>query len=451
MKAYLVGGAVRDRLLGLPVKERDWVVIGASPEDMIAAGYKPVGKDFPVFLHPHTHEEHALARTERKSGKGYQGFTFHTGPEVTLEDDLWRRDLTINAIAEDETGALTDPHGGQRDLEARLLRHVSPAFAEDPVRILRVARFAARFAPLGFRVADETMQLMRGMVEQGEVDHLVSERVWKETERALSQSPLPSREATGPSVGVPQWHSHVNPSGGGGGGQIASVDPRPSVFFEVLHTSGALARVMPELAALSGVPQRADYHPEVDSLVHTLMCVDAAARAGHVLDVRIAALLHDLGKAATPPEEWPSHRRHDERGLPLVKQFCERLRVPSAARDLALAVTRDHLLVHRVKELRPATLLGLLERFEAFRKPDRFELALQSCECDARGRLGFENCAYPQTDYLRAAARAAAVPNSEVLADGFSGPEIGAEIKRRREARLGEWVVQQRQAGDRVS
>lgn len=408
MKTYLVGGAVRDRLLGLPFKERDWVVVGATPEQMTALGYRAVGKDFPVFLHPQTHEEHALARTERKSGRGYQGFTFHVGPEVTLEDDLWRRDLTINAIAQDEAGAMVDPHGGQRDLEARVLRHVSPAFAEDPVRILRIARFATRFAPQGFRVADETMQLMRSMVDAGEADHLVAERVWKETERALMHD-------------------------------------RPRVFFEVLQACGALARVMPELAALAGVPQRADYHPEVDSLVHTLMCVDAAARAGHGLDVRVAALLHDLGKAATPRAEWPSHRGHDARGLPLVKQFCERLRVPAAPRDLALAVTRDHLLVHKVRELRPETLLALLERFDAFRRPERFELALNGCECDARGRLGFETCAYPQTDYLRAAARTATVPNAEVIADGFTGAAVSAEIQRRRLARLSDWVREQRE------
>lgn len=408
MKTYLVGGAVRDALLGLPVKERDWVVVGATPQDLLDAGYRPVGKDFPVFLHPQTREEHALARTERKSGRGYHGFEMHTGADVSLEDDLLRRDLTLNAIAQDpDSGALVDPHGGRADLDARVLRHVSPAFAEDPVRILRVARFAARFAPLGFTVAAETQALMRDMVQAGEADHLVAERVWKETERAL-------------------------------------MEPAPRVFFEVLHACGALARVMPELAALSGVPQRADYHPEVDSLVHTLMCVQAAVRAQHPLDVRVAALLHDLGKADTPRAEWPQHRQHDQRGVPRVRQFCERLRVPSAARDLALAVTRDHLLVHRVRELRPQTLLELLERFEAFRKPDRFELALAACECDARGRLGFEDCAYPQTDYLRQAARAAAVTNAEVLADGFTGPAVSEEIRRRRLQRLSDWVRSER-------
>jgi tRNA nucleotidyltransferase (CCA-adding enzyme) len=278
MKRYLVGGAVRDALLGLAVGERDWVVTGATPEDMVAAGYRPVGKDFPVFLHPQTQEEHALARTERKTARGYHGFSFRTGPEVTLEEDLLRRDLTVNAIAQDEDGGLFDPHGGRRDLEARLLRHVSPAFAEDPVRVLRVARFHARFAPLGFRIAEETLALMRQMVLAGEVDALVPERVWKETERALMSA-------------------------------------RPGVFFRTLHECGALARVMPELAALSGVPQRADYHPEVDTLVHTLMCLEAAARRELGLPVRVAALLHDLGKAATPRAEWPSHRMHAHRVL----------------------------------------------------------------------------------------------------------------------------------------
>ena len=410
MKAYLVGGAVRDALLGLPVKERDWVVVGAGPEDMIAAGYRPVGKDFPVFLHPQSQEEYALARTERKSGRGYHGFTFHTGADVTLEEDLIRRDLTVNAMARDEHDALIDPYGGRRDLEARILRHVSPAFAEDPVRILRLARFAARFAPLGFRVADETMELLRQMVQRGEADHLVPERVWKETERALS-----------------------------GDGRDES-DYRPSVYFRVLQDCGALARVMPELAAQSGVPQRADYHPEVDTLVHTLMCVDVAVRQGFPLPVRVAALLHDLGKAATPPEEWPSHRMHDLRGLPLVEQFCARLRVPNALRDLALAVTRDHLLVHRVRELRPATLLELLERFGAFKRGEFFDQALDACLCDARGRLGQEHCDYPSVAYLRAAREAAAaVQAGEVVKDGFSGVAVGEELRRRRIELLKRW------------
>ncbi len=421
MKRFLVGGAVRDALLGLPVKERDFVVVGASPEEMVAAGYQPVGKDFPVFLDPKTKEEHALARTERKSGRGYHGFQFCAGADVTIEDDLRRRDLTVNAIAQDEGGALIDPHGGRRDLEARVLRHVSPAFAEDPVRILRVARFAARFAPLGFHIADETKQLMREMVVAGEADHLVPERVWKETERALTQKV---------------------------GGESPS-PYRPGVFFEVLHECGALARVMPELAALSGVPQRAEYHPEVDTLVHTLMCVDAAERMEFTTPVRVAALLHDLGKAATPPAEWPSHKMHDARGLPLVKQFCERLRVPNAGRDLALAVTRDHLIVHRAQELRPSTLYELLDRLGAFKRGEFFDRALDACLCDARGRLGFENYDYAPVPYLREAARIAnTVQAGEITKDGFNGPAVGEEMRRQRERALRQWKAARKQKGD---
>ncbi|HSW11776.1 MAG TPA: multifunctional CCA addition/repair protein [Solimonas sp.] len=403
MKRYLVGGAVRDALLGLEVHERDWVVIGATPEEMAAAGYLPVGKDFPVFLHPQTKEEHALARTERKTGRGYKGFSFHTGPEVTLEEDLVRRDLTVNAIAQDEDGTLIDPHGGRRDLEARLLRHVSGAFSEDPVRILRVARFHARFAPLGFRIADETMTLMRQMVEAGEADHLVPERVWQETKRALMQD-------------------------------------SPGSFFRTLHECGALARVMPELAALSGVPQRADYHPEVDTLVHTLMCVDTGARSGYPLEVRYSALVHDLGKAATPQEELPSHRMHDLRGVPLVQQFNERLRVPAACRELALVHTREHLVIHQAQQLRPATLLGLLERIGAFARGERFEQVLQASLCDARGRLGFEDCDYPPAGYLRSARDVASqVQAADVMREGLSGPAIGEALKEQRIRQLKEW------------
>ena len=406
MKRYEVGGAIRDELLGLPVKERDWVVVGAMPEEMVAAGYKPVGKDFPVFLHPQTKEEHALARTERKSGRGYHGFTFHTGPEVTLEQDLQRRDLTVNAIARDEAGALTDPCGGRKDLAARVLRHVSPAFAEDPVRILRLARFHARFASLGFSVADETMALMRQMVGAGEADQLVAERVWQETERALMHE-------------------------------------KPSVFFQTLRDCGALARVMPEVDALFGVPQRADYHPEVDSGVHTLMCVDAAARMGFSMPVRVSALLHDLGKARTPKAEWPSHKQHEARGVPLVEAFCARLRVPAEARDLAVIHTREHLIVHLARELRPETLLSLLERVDLFRRPERFERLLEACLCDARGRTGFENCDYPQVPYLREAASVAmGVQASEIT--GFEGPAFGKELQRRRLEVLKAWVQVQR-------
>jgi tRNA nucleotidyltransferase (CCA-adding enzyme) len=403
MKCYLVGGAVRDALLGLPVGERDWVVVGATPEQMAAAGYRPVGKDFPVFLHPRTQEEYALARTERKTARGYHGFSFFTGPEVSLEDDLVRRDLTVNAMAQDEDGALVDPHGGRRDLTAKILRHVSPAFAEDPVRILRLARFHTRFAPLGFRVAEETTALMRQMVAAGEADALVPERVWRECARALMHD-------------------------------------QPSTFFYTLREAGALARVMPELDALFGVPQRADYHPEIDAGIHTLMCVDVAARMGAPLEVRVAALLHDLGKAVTPQAEWPSHRMHEARGLPLVEKFCERLRVPAACRDLALIVTRDHINVHRVAELRPQTLLELLERMQALRRPEIFEQALSACLCDARGRKGFEECDYKPVPYLRTAAAVAnKVQAKEVLSDGFSGVQVGEELKKRRANALKEW------------
>ncbi len=403
MKRYLVGGAVRDALLGLPVGERDWVVVGATPEEMVAAGFQPVGKDFPVFLHPATKEEHALARTERKSGRGYQGFTFHTGPEVTLEEDLVRRDLTVNAMARDESGTLFDPLGGQADLQARILRHVSPAFLEDPVRILRVARFHTRFAPLGFKVAPETLSLMRQMVANGEVDHLVPERVWQEMARTLMHEV-------------------------------------PSTFFYTLRECGALARILPEVEALFGVPQRADYHPEIDSGIHTLMCVDAAARAGAPLPVRVSALLHDLGKALTPKSEWPSHKQHEQRGVPLVENVCVRLRVPAECRDLALVHTREHLRVHLARELRPETLLELLEKLGAFRQGPRFAQVLLACEADAHGRTGFEDCEYPQTDYLRAAAKVAAtIQASDVMGEGVTGPEIGRRLAQRRVQALADW------------
>ena len=403
MKRYLVGGAVRDALLGLPVKEKDWVVIGTTPEDMAAAGYLPVGKDFPVFLHPQTKEEHALARTERKTARGYHGFSFYTGPEVTLDEDLIRRDLTVNAIAQDDDGTLIDPYHGRRDLEQKILRHVSEAFAEDPVRILRLARFATRFAPLGFVIAPETMALMRRMVEAGEADALVPERVWQETQRALMHD-------------------------------------RPSTFFQTLRECGALARVMPELDALFGVPQPEQHHPEIDSGVHVLMVVDRAARIGAPVTVRFACLCHDFGKAISPAHKLPAHHGHEESGLPLVEKFCERLRVPAACRELALMVTRDHLNVHRAQELRPATLLHLYERCDAFRKAERFEEFLLACECDARGRLGLEERAYPQPDYLRAGLKTAnAVQVKDVIADGFTGPGIGDELRKRRVSALAEW------------
>lgn len=453
MKRYLVGGAVRDALLGLVAHERDWVVVGASPEQMVAAGYRPVGKDFPVFLHPETKEEHALARTERKSGRGYHGFTFHTGPEVTLEEDLIRRDLTINAIARDDDGRLVDPYGGQRDLQARVLRHVSPAFAEDPLRVLRLARFAARFAPLGFSVAPETLALCRRLVNEGEIDHLVAERVWKETERALmGECALPSpaqTAATEPTPGRPSMATRV---ADGSAIQGTPVQPRyrPSVYFETLRACGALARLFPELDALFGVPQRADYHPEVDSGVHTLMCIDAAARLGFGLEVRMAALCHDYGKALTLPSRWPSHHGHDLAGVPLVERFCERLRVPKACREVALIHTREHLLVHQVRQLRAKTLLELLERMRAFKDERQFAQVCEACLCDARGRLGYESCEYPQLDYLRAAAaEAGQLQAREVMAEGVIGAAIGPALAERRTTRLSTWINQQRaQAAD---
>ena len=360
MKTYAVGGAVRDELLGLPVKDRDWVVVGATPQDMLAQGYLAVGRDFPVFLHPQTHEEYALARTERKTGPGYTGFAFHAAPGVTLEQDLIRRDLTINAIARDEAGAIIDPHDGRADLAARILRHVSPAFAEDPVRILRVARFAARFAD--FSIAAETMALMRGMVAAGEVDALVPERVWQELARGLMEA-------------------------------------RPSRMFEVLRECGALVRLLPELEALWGVPQRADYHPEIDTGVHVMMVIDMAARLGAALPARFAALTHDLGKGLTPPEILPRHYGHEAKSVVLLEGICERLRVPAECREVARLAARFHGDMHRVAELRPETRLTVLERCDALRRPERFELILLACEADYRGRLGWE-----ERDYAPAAA-----------------------------------------------
>ncbi|WP_035054983.1 multifunctional CCA addition/repair protein [Andreprevotia chitinilytica] len=360
MRIYKVGGAVRDRLLGLAVQDTDWVVVGATAAEMEQAGYKPVGKDFPVFLHPKTHEEYALARTERKSGHGYKGFTVFAAPEVSLEEDLARRDLTVNAMAEDEAGNVFDPFNGQADLAARVLRHVSPAFVEDPVRILRLARFAARF---GFSVADETMTLMRQMVDHGEVDHLVPERVWQEIARGL-------------------------------------MEQHPSRMFEVLRSCGALARIAPEIDALWGVPQRADYHPEVDTGVHVMLVLDYAARQNAPLVTRFAALCHDLGKAITPADVLPSHHGHEGKGVPLVESLCERLRVPSDCKDLAVMVCRDHTHVHRAMELRSDTVLELFHRCDALRKPERFNQMLDACVADARGRTGFENVEYPQAEYL---------------------------------------------------
>jgi tRNA nucleotidyltransferase (CCA-adding enzyme) len=396
VKIYVVGGAVRDELLNLPVQDRDWVVVGATPEDMLAAGYRPVGKDFPVFLHPRTHEEYALARTERKTAPGYAGFAFHAAPDVTLEEDLARRDLTINAMARADDGTLIDPYGGRADLQARLFRHVGPAFVEDPVRILRIARFAARFTD--FSVAPETLALMRQMVGNGEVDALVPERVWQEIARGLMEA-LPSR------------------------------------MFAVLRDCGALARLLPELDRLWGVPQRAEYHPEVDTGVHVMMVVDTAARGGHALAVRFAALLHDLGKGTTPPDEWPRHIAHEARSVKLVEAVCARLKVPADCRDLALLVARYHGDIHKAAELRPDTVVRLFEKSDAFRRPERFAQLLAACAADFNGRLGWEGKPYPQADLLaRALAAAQAVPAGEIARSCADPAQIPERIRAARVA-----------------
>ena len=400
MKIYVVGGAVRDRLLGLPVVDRDYVVVGATPDQMVALGYQPVGKDFPVFLHPETHEEYALARTERKSGHGYKGFKVYAAPEVTLEADLLRRDLTINAIAEDETGALIDPYGGQRDLAARVFRHVSEAFAEDPVRILRVARFAARYTD--FSVATETNALMRKMVDCGEVDALVPERVWQEVARGL-------------------------------------MDAQPSRMFHVLRECGALARLFPEIDRLFGVPQPQQHHPEVDTGVHVMRVVDWAAQHGFSLAVRFAALTHDLGKGVTPPEHWPKHHGHEAKGVELVRALCGRLRVPAECRDLAVTVAREHGLAHRALELRPGTIVELLERVDAFRRPARFEAFLQACESDFRGRPGYWDRSYPAPGYLRHALRAAQSIDAAEIALGAASGRVAEAIFEARSQAVAAW------------
>jgi tRNA nucleotidyltransferase (CCA-adding enzyme) len=402
MEVYLVGGAVRDDLLGLPVVERDWVVVGATPDELLARGFRPVGKDFPVFLHPESHEEYALARTERKTAPGYHGFSIHAAPDVTLEDDLLRRDLTINAMARDARGQLIDPHRGARDLEERWLRHVSPAFAEDPVRILRVARFSARYAPLGFRVAPETLDLMRAMVADGEIDHLVPERVWAETVRAMGE-------------------------------------PRPGKFIETLRECGALARIFPELDRLFGVPQPSSHHPEIDTGFHTLLALEQAVRLEADAVTRFAVLVHDLGKGATPADEWPRHLGHEQRGADLVRAFCQRLRVPNMYRELGVLTARFHTHCHRALELRPKTLLNTLKGLDALRKPQRFEQFLVACEADARGRLGLENRAYPQADFMRRVYQATAgAPVHPLLAQGLSGLTLAEALQRDRLAAITE-------------
>jgi tRNA nucleotidyltransferase (CCA-adding enzyme) len=402
MQVYLVGGAVRDRLLGREVKERDWVVVGATPAELERQGFIPVGRDFPVFLHPRTKEEHALARLERKVGPGYRGFTTEYSPGVTLEDDLRRRDLTINAMAEDAAGNVIDPHDGQRDLAARKLRHVSEAFAEDPVRILRVARFAARYASLGFEVAPETLALMRRMVDAGEADALVAERVWAESEKALGE-------------------------------------PNPEVFISVLRACGALKVIYPEIDALFGVPQPEKWHPEIDTGVHQLMALREAVNLGGGVAVRFAVLMHDLGKAATPPEELPSHPGHEDAGVELVERLCARLRVPNHLRELAVVTARYHTHVHRALELRADTVLRTLEACDALRRPERFADFLLACEADARGRLGLEQIDYPQRAFFAQAREcAAAVALTAEQRDGMTGERIGQELRRRRVAAIEE-------------
>ncbi len=392
MEIYLVGGAVRDKQLGLTVQDRDYVVVGATPEEMTARGFRMVGADFPVFLHPETKEEYALARTERKSGRGYKGFTVYAGPDVTLEDDLARRDLTINAMAEHADGTLIDPFGGIEDLKRGILRHVSPAFVEDPLRVLRVARFAARF---GYAVAPETLALMQEIVEAGELEQLVAERVWTEIERALGER-------------------------------------APARFFEVLRECRALARVLPELDALFGVPQPPEHHPEIDTGVHTLMVLAQATRLSSEARVRFAALTHDLGKGATPPGEWPKHHGHEVRSVELVRALARRLRVPNEFRDLAVAVARYHGNGHRIAELRDATVLETLEALDAFRRPERLEGFVLACEADYRGRTGYEQRDYPQAGQWRAAFAAARAVDTATAIAGLTGPVAGEAIRRAR-------------------
>ncbi|MEG2876933.1 MAG: multifunctional CCA addition/repair protein [Comamonas sp.] len=411
MQTLMVGGAVRDHLLGRPVHDHDWVVVGATPEEMVAQGFQPVGRDFPVFLHPQTHEEYALARTERKSGRGYRGFAVQSSPDVTLEEDLARRDLTINAMAAPEgwpeSGTLSDPYGGQRDLEAKLLRHVTDAFREDPVRILRVARFAARFAD--FSVAPETMALMREMVDAGEASDLVAERVWQEIARGLMET-------------------------------------APARMFEVLRDCGALEVLLPELARLWGVPQRAEYHPEIDTGVHVMMVLQQAARLDAPLAVRYACLVHDLGKGTTPADVLPRHIGHEQCSARLAKQVGDRLRVPSDCRELADVVAREHGNIHRSGELNAAALMRLFERCDAIRQPARFALALLACECDARGRLGLEDQPYPQRARLQAALdQALAVVTAQVAAQaaaqGLAGRAIGEAVAAARTQAIAHWLA----------
>lgn len=396
IRFQLVGGAVRDRLLDLPIKDRDWVVTGATPDDMLKQGFRSVGKDFPVFLHPKTHEEYALARTERKTAAGYHGFQFHASPEVTLKDDLLRRDLTINALAEDENGEIIDYYGGQQDLEQGILRHVSPAFAEDPVRILRVARFAARFAHRGFRVADETMQLMKHMVDSGEVNALVAERVWQETARALSEE-------------------------------------TPTQFIEVLRECGALNVLFPEIDCLFGIPQTEKYHPEVDTGIHTLLTLERAAELSEETCVRFAALVHDLGKGTTPKSEWPRHINHEERGVELVTALCQRYKTPNHFRQLGEMTSRQHLRVHRALELNAKTIIKLFQETDAFRKPERFHQMITACQADSQGRTGLKERPYPQADFLlNLLTYCRNIDTKPLISSGYQGQKIKEQLHKLR-------------------
>lgn len=393
MKTYLVGGAVRDKLLGIPVKDRDWVVVGATPEEMLDKGFKAVGKDFPVFLHPQTKEEYALARTERKSGKGYKGFTFHTATDVTLEEDLQRRDLTINAIAEDEDGNLVDPYHGQADIKAGLLRHVSPAFVEDPLRVLRIARFAAN---LGFKIAAETMTLLQEISASEELDALIPERVWTELEKALSGK-------------------------------------YPARFILVLRSCNALEKLFPEIEALFGVPQPKEHHPEIDTGLHTIMSLNQSVRLSSDPMIRFATLVHDLGKATTPKNELPSHHGHEGRGVKIIDKLCKRYRIPNKYKELATAVSKFHLDCHRIQEMKAETVLKKLEQLDAFRRPERFEQFLLACEADARGRAGFEDRDYPQAEYFQTALKVAnEISGKSLQENGLEGKALGQEIKKQR-------------------
>ena len=388
MQVYLVGGAVRDHLLGHPYHEKDYVVVGATPQQLIAQGYQPVGKDFPVFLHPETKDEYALARTERKSGQGYHGFEFYTDVSVTLEQDLIRRDLTINAMAMDQQGQIYDPYHGQADLNNKILRHVSDAFVEDPLRVLRIARFAARYHHYGFRVAEETLALMQHLTQSGELNALTPERVWKETSRALMEA-----------------HAEI--------------------YFDTLRECGALKVLFPEIDALFGVPQRPEYHPEIDCGIHTMMALQQACLEDYSLDVRLAVLLHDLGKALTPEEDLPRHVMHEERGIAPVTELCDRLKVPTQSKQLALAVCKEHLKAHQAFNLKAGTLWRLLQRLDVLRRPERVEAYIQACQCDARGRLGLEDRPYPQADFLRAAMQTVREIKAQSLDKSIKGAEIG--------------------------